>query len=212
MKLILLHIVVVLGMSVSWSQVEIEFVKLDSASIKFNDAVCEVSNLSYYVSHLTFYKNKAPLYESDSIFLIDQLQVMSKNISIPTNIDYDSISFQIGIDSTTSVSGVMGGNLDPIMGMYWTWQSGYIHFKFELENKQTNTNPVSMHLGGYADEVACYATVGYATDSRKMRVHFDLNKFLDSLPKSEKVEVMSPSLRAVSYMKLIPNCLFIAVK
>lgn len=212
MKKILLHIVFVLGMSVSWSQVEIQFVKPDTSQVDFNGAACEVSTLSYYMSHLTFYKNKEVLFESDSIFLIDHLKNMHKMISIPTQLVYDSISFQIGIDSTTSVSGVMGGDLDPLTGMYWTWQSGYIHFKLELENKQTKTTPVSMHLGGYADALACYAHVGLATQSRKMWVYFDLNKLLSSLPKNEKVEVMSPSSRAVAYMRLIPNCLVIALK
>ena len=37
----------------------------------------------------------------------------------------------LGVDSVLNYNGVHEGALDPINGMYWTWQTGYIHCKLE---------------------------------------------------------------------------------
>jgi len=56
----------------------------------------------------------------------------------------------IGTDSITNVSGALDGDLDPIKGMYWAWNSGCINFKLEgtrvISGKKT---PFEYHIGGY---------------------------------------------------------------
>ena len=66
---------------------------------------------------------------------------------------HDKIKFNLGIDSLTNVSGVMGGDLDPTKGMYWTWQSGYINFKMEGSSAvcPTRNHEFQFHIGGYQD-------------------------------------------------------------
>ncbi len=61
------------------------------------------------------------------------------------------VSFAIGIDSLTSTSGAMAGDLDPINGMYWAWQSVYINMKIEGKSPSCHTkkNGFQFHIGGY---------------------------------------------------------------
>lgn len=66
-------------------------------------------------------------------------------------------SISLGIDSTMNVSGAMGGALDPSLGMYWTWQSGYINAKLEgtvWNDGQPET--FQYHLGGYSHPFNAY--------------------------------------------------------
>lgn len=49
------------------------------------------------------------------------------------------IIFTIGVDSVSNVSGIQTGSLDPSLGMFWTWRSGYIMAKMEGVSEQANT-------------------------------------------------------------------------
>jgi hypothetical protein len=57
---------------------------------------------------------------------------------------------QFGVDSVTRARGVMRGDLDPLLGYYWTWQSGYIHLKCEgvWVDHKGQSNRFTWHLGG----------------------------------------------------------------
>ena len=65
--------------------------------------------------------------------LIDMEDKESLHIKIPTTSikTIRSINYLIGTDSLTNISGALEGDLDPIKGMYWAWNSGYINFKLE---------------------------------------------------------------------------------
>jgi hypothetical protein len=85
-------------------------------------------------------------------FLIDEANADSKTIqlSVPTN-NINSIQFTLGVDSIRNVSGIQTGALDPMQGMFWTWNSGYIMAKLEgtsnasLQAGRTFT----YHIGGF---------------------------------------------------------------
>ncbi len=63
--------------------------------------------------------------EKDSFHFLDATDptTMEVDLAAPKYMTYDAVQFQLGIDSPTSVSGAMGGDLDPTKGMYWTWNS-----------------------------------------------------------------------------------------
>ncbi len=64
--------------------------------------------------------------------------------------DYAGIEFTIGVDAARNAGGAQTGVLDPARGLFWTWATGYIHFKLEGVS-QASTAPdhaVSLHLGG----------------------------------------------------------------
>ena len=64
---------------------------------------------------------------------------------------YNELRFWIGVDSLRNVSGVQDGALDPVHGMFWTWNSGYIFAKFEGRSPQSTAplQAVTYHIGGF---------------------------------------------------------------
>ncbi|HXC06207.1 MAG TPA: MbnP family protein, partial [Bacteroidia bacterium] len=68
----------------------------------------------------------------------------------PETISFTGIRFLFGVDSLANVSGALDGDLDPGLGMYWAWNTGYINARL------TGTSPAcatlhhsfEFHLGG----------------------------------------------------------------
>ncbi len=115
----------------------------------------QFETLRFYLSSFSFYKNEKQVFsETNSYHLIDVSaeKTLTIKIKVPASLQFDAIHFNLGVDSTTNVSGAMGGDLDPINGMYWTWQSGYINLKLEGISSLCNTrnHEFQFHIGGYA--------------------------------------------------------------
>ncbi|WP_298734107.1 MbnP family protein [uncultured Chitinophaga sp.] len=113
-----------------------------------------ITAFKYYVSNFSLTTtsgqevNLTPAY-----FLINEENDSTKQLTLqelPTG-TYRSISFLLGVDSARNNSGAQTGALDPVNGMFWTWNSGYIMAKLE------GTSPVSSlpatlveyHIGGF---------------------------------------------------------------
>ena len=64
---------------------------------------------------------------------------------------YTSIQFTLGVDSIANTNGANDGDLDPVNGMYWAWNSGYIMAKLEGHSKVCKTlhHAFEFHIGGY---------------------------------------------------------------
>ena len=110
-------------------------------------------------------------------------------------------SVNLGIDSITNVSGAMGGVLDPSLGMYWTWQSGYINAKLEgVFWKDGLGSEFQFHLGGYASPFNSYRKISLPELSTT--IILDLALF------SEKVDFTTPSvMRPSELSNNLSDCL-----
>lgn len=88
----------------------------------------------------------------DPYYLADAAQPATLTIrtKIPAG-RYPSFEFLLGVDSARNVSGVQSGALDPLKGMFWTWNSGYIFAKLEGRSPDASTpnNAVEYHIGGF---------------------------------------------------------------
>ncbi len=64
---------------------------------------------------------------------------------------YSKIRFYMGVDSIANTSGANSGDLDPVKGMYWAWNSGYIMAKLEGHSNVCKTlhHAFEFHIGGY---------------------------------------------------------------
>lgn len=126
----------------------------------------------------------------------------------------DRLEFSLGIDSLTNVSGALGGDLDPTLGMYWAWQSGYVNMKIEGTNPNcpARGNHFQYHLGGYSGAFNAIQRVKLPiTDRDKALVILvDIGAFLRQVNIAEEYEVMSPSLRAVGLSRLAVDMFSIA--
>lgn len=117
-----------------------------------------VSKLRFYTGNFGFagwLADRPASQQVDSTYrLIDAADHAGFKIAKPRSIRVvDDISFTIGVDSITQISGAMDGDLDPLKGMYWTWNSGYINFKFEgvSEVSKAAGNRFEHHIGGYRE-------------------------------------------------------------
>ena len=105
------------------------------------------------------------------------------------------LSFSLGVDSVTSVSGAMAGDLDPMHGMYWAWQSGYINFKLEGHTPRcpARKNRFQYHLGGYQHPWNTHRRVELDLNSKgEVLIEIPIDRLLKTIDLAEKYKVMSP--------------------
>lgn len=114
-----------------------------------------VSRFNYYISNISLKAaNGATYTEQDSYHLVQQEVAgsMSFDMSNIPNGTYSSISFTIGVDSLHNVTGAQSGALDPVNGMFWSWNTGYIMLKFEGKSPKSTQpdNMLMFHCGGFS--------------------------------------------------------------
>ncbi len=163
------------------------------------------SACKFYVSNIRLMKADTLVKKLDQYFLFDvsQSSVFILETTSDT-LDFDHVVFSIGVDSTKSVSGAFGGDLDPTNGMYWSWQSGYINFKIEGTSTlcPTRKNKFQFHLGGYSYPYNALQNYSVAcTPSGKQSIAIAIDQFMNTIDLGKEHSVMSPGLRAVELSK-----------
>lgn len=122
-----------------------------------------VTMFKYYVGNFHFKDKGGEEYVSKGYYLVNQEEPGSMRItldSIPNEI-YTAIRFTLGVDSIDNCSGAQSGALDPINGMFWAWNSGYIFLKMEGISPVSNSNGkrLEFHIGGYREPDNCIKTI-----------------------------------------------------
>lgn len=115
----------------------------------------KVSTFNYYISNIIFNGPSNQQYKETESYHLVQANVMSSAEFTVSGIapgKYSSITFLIGVDSLRNVSGAQTGALDPALGMFWSWNTGYVFMKMEgLSPRSTATNnAVQFHIGGFS--------------------------------------------------------------
>lgn len=112
-----------------------------------------VSTFKYYISNITLTKlDGSELKLPDAYYLIDESKPASQSILIPApRGGYKGFSFLLGVDSVRNVSGAQTGALDPVNGMFWSWNSGYIMAKMEGTSPASAAagQSLTFHIGGF---------------------------------------------------------------
>jgi hypothetical protein len=112
----------------------------------------KISKFSYYISNIVLFKKGKKAYKHKGFYLVNHAIDSSRTIEfeLPIN-SYDSLGFMIGVDSARNVSGSQTGALDPINGMFWAWNTGYIMQKIDGTSSKSNlvNNKIEYHLGGF---------------------------------------------------------------
>lgn len=179
-----------------------ENISLNKAYTNNQAVIFSIRKLKFYISELSFYnQNKRVLDYHKKYILIDIENKNSLKISIPSKLTFDQVSFNLGIDEETNKTGAKGGDLDPIHGMYWTWNSGYINFK--LEGHYNHNNEFLFHLGGFINPNNTLQKIKInvsSTDKNNIVLNFD--RFFNSLNfKLDKI--LSPGKNAVNLSNLL---------
>jgi len=112
-----------------------------------------VRQFRYYIHRLTYMDDKGMCYAApEAYYLVDEADSGSKIIQLPAPAGViRSVHFIIGVDSIDNSSGAQAGALDPVKGMFWTWNSGYIFAKLEGRSDSSHApgHYFSYHVGGF---------------------------------------------------------------
>jgi hypothetical protein len=164
-----------------------------------------VTRFRFYISSLRFiFSDGSEFTESDSYHLVDAedsstLQLSLKNIPAK---EIASLEFCIGVDSLASVSGALGGDLDPVKGMYWAWNSGYINAKLEGEIRSAAPeNQFEFHIGGYLPPYQSIRRISLpkisAGTTRELTVVADASAWFRNISLKNTNRVVMPGAEAV---------------
>ncbi len=168
----------------------------------------EFSTCRFYVSNLSFLNEGKLKQKVNEFYLLDLDEPSSLLIDIQNN-QFDQVSFSIGIDSTTNVAGILDGALDPINGMYWAWNSGYINFKLEGTSSQSTEKNKSFefHLGGYLAPYQTIQTVHLPirNNSNDILIGFEILAFMKEIDFKKSSNVMIPGSNAVQLSSILPS-------
>jgi hypothetical protein len=156
--------------------------------------------------------NKMPHPMEKKYFLINIEDSSSLSFEVPDSAIDHRWLFQIGIDSLTQVSGVKGGCLDPTIGMYWTWLSGYIHLKMEGWSNQCHSRnqQFKLHVGGFREPFSSIRDVKILQSlNSELLIYINVKDFIHAYPFGSQPEVMQPGNAAVGvidwFMQTISN-------
>ncbi len=126
-----------------------ELVLADSSYTNAFNESYQINRLKFYISNINVAGKKMIPYNKE-IFLLEKGIADSVWADVLPGV-YDKLFFTLGVDSAFNNTGAQEGALDPLNGMFWTWNSGYIFFKMEgYSNASTaDLQRIEHHIGGY---------------------------------------------------------------
>ena len=169
----------------------------------------EIETLQFYISNIQLQHNNQPIFkEENSYHLIDLEDTSSLEIvlDVSDSIQFSVLTFSLGIDSLTNVSGAFGGDLDPTNGMYWTWQSGYINFKLEglAPECPARQHRFQFHIGGYQAPYNSLQQISFPIyNQRTIDIQLSLHQLFNRIDLKEQYQIMGPSIKAVEFSKVL---------
>ncbi len=141
------------------------------------------SKVKFYVGNFRSYKQGyADSNQLNKYYLIDFSDSRKSDINIELKAFSDSICFLIGTDSTVNVGGLFEGALDPINGMYWAWNSGYINTKIEGSSSIASSpnKKFEYHIGGYTSPFRTTQEYCFKPNVNEVIFKVDLSKIINS--------------------------------
>lgn len=166
----------------------------------------DVHRVAFYVGHLTLHARDGRMYEVPGYQLVDTDDTTSLHLRVGDvpPMEYDRVSFVLGIDSADNAMPPQEGPLDPMHGMYWTWATGFIFCKIEgtsarsVQPKQI----IEYHIGGYRApynnlrRVECALRTPLSATSPISTLHVDVGRFLQHVDPAVVSSVTDPKAGA----------------
>ena len=176
----------------------------------------EITTLKFYLSGIEIqYDDATKFIQKDRYHLVDIEDENSLIIPIckTSNKMISKVIFSIGVDSLASVSGALSGALDPVKGMYWAWQSGYINMK--IEGRCSSCNPeASRRKNGFQFHIGGYLQPNYAIRkieipitktqilTNEIRIQVDAATLFDAIKLDKVNSIMVPGTEAMKIADL----------
>lgn len=190
-----------------------EKIVLGEPILLFGGDTLTIHTLRFYISKIRFQNPDGEITTSDC-YLMDLEYPESMTISdVPMNAK--NLSFLLGTDSLTNVSGILSGPLDPINGMYWAWNSGYINFKLEgtISKPSENKKDFEFHIGGYQQPFPTSRHIDLnlnQLNSNKSIIALNLDTLFNSIDWNSSLNVMTPGIKAFELSNLLQKCFSIS--
>lgn len=159
----------------------------------------QFTNIQFFVSVPPEPKGKIT---ANSVHLVDWTKPETHLWTVP-NAKNNSLQFILGLDSIYNVSSNMEGDLNPSLGMYWAWQSGYIQMKIEGKSPSSNErkNRFQYHLGGYLQPFSVASVLNFGElVEEKVIIEVHLDRFFEGLEIAKTPNVMIPGAEAMERM------------
>ncbi len=183
----------------------------DKKYITKNKDTVTIKKMKFYISNIILEMEDGSTYkEKFSVHLVDaenlnSLEFKLKNVP---DLKINKASFDIGIDSLNSVSDKFEGDLDPINGMYWAWNTGYVNMK--LEGKSSSCANVKkefqFHIGGYLPKQNALQKIEFNLDGKQnINIEVELSNWLDAISLKEMNSIMIPGEKAINMARLYKN-------
>lgn len=180
----------------------------DSTYSNLKDSI-QISLFKMYISNIELKNGDKTVFKEKNSFHLIDFSDSSLTSFLLTNkkVNYTSVCFQVGVDSTTTLSGALGGDLDPTKGMYWTWQTGYIHFKLEGINNFSDKKDFVYHIGGFQYPNNTVRKIELKTSKKPtITIDFQLDQLIHQVEKLDVEQVMSPGKAANDISVIISRC------
>ena len=173
-----------------------------------NDSI-SFSTLKIYFSDFRFKdKISGRITSIDTLIFYDLADSSTHSFFNDLNLsNYESVAFTLGLDSSKNVSGELENAYDPLLGMYWAWNTGYINLKIMGESSAvpTNSHEFEFHLGGYRSPFATAQNI--QIDLNDQYIYFDLEKlFSESINLTKNHHIMLPCKDAFLISQGISAC------
>jgi hypothetical protein len=184
---------------VMYDKIELQPSKL----IAFQNDSIRIDVVKFYLTNVVFERSDL------SSELLYDLEKNHNYLSMPES-QIKEMKFTLGVDSLTNANGISGGILDPIHGMYWSWQSGYINFKLEgIHFVNGIAEEFSYHIGGFLNGYNCERRIQLAGSSKGSRLELDLKQLLETLATDQPKKIMSPGKRAMELADILAGSFYL---
>jgi hypothetical protein len=121
--------------------------------------------------------------------LVDASDTTTYNLPFPGKL------LIIGMDSLANTSGKLDGDFDPLLGMYWAWNTGYTQLKLVGNYTTAESNiPFEYHLGGYRSPFATSFALHLSPEYDQIQIQ--LEQFFMTLPILTTPKIMLPGQAA----------------
>lgn len=175
---------------------------------KNNDSI-SFSTLKMYLSDFRFIeKNSGNTINIDTLIFYDLADSSTHTFFNDLNLkNFESLAFTLGLDSTKNVSGELENAYDPLLGMYWAWNTGYVNLKLVGKSNLilTKTHDFEFHLGGYRYPLATAQNI--KVDLNDQYIYFDLQKlFSENINLSKNHHIMLPGKDAFLISQGLSDC------
>lgn len=145
-------------------------------------AKINVGLLKYYISHIELGTASGKVFKKNLYHLVNVADVATQTLVLDSvaNETYTSLKFIVGVDAARNHNGAQDGDLDPIHGMIWNWNTGYIFYKSEgrFINSSLDTLGFIHHFG--TDEVlpsvSLPINLALTGEAKSTKLTFDLEK------------------------------------